>query len=307
MSIEYLSHDDINKLQWNNCIANACNKLIYAEAEYLDAMSPGWDALVMPARHSGGDDYDAVMPITWRKKLGIKYVCPPAFCQQLGVFYTDEKYRQYVPDFLKRLSIDFRLIETYLNYDNQPVDCTEHTNYILPLAEGYKALYDKLSPRYIQSLKRAARYPMEYIKEDDPTEAIEAYRLSYSDRMHIRPQDFEQFTLLAKTFVKSGRALVRSVRQPDGTLLAATVLLKDDRRLYNMINVPTANGRTLEANYFLYDRMLEEFALTGLLFDFEGSDLPGVAKFYQKLSPVNQPYFFWKSNRLPAVMRWWKH
>jgi hypothetical protein len=62
----------------------------------------------------------------------------------------------------------------------------------------------------------------------------------------------------------------------------------------------------MEANHFLFDQLIREFAGQDLILDFEGSDLPGVARFYQKFGPQNQPFSFWKSNRLPAVMRWWK-
>ncbi|MCU0387633.1 MAG: hypothetical protein MUE71_03400 [Chitinophagaceae bacterium] len=88
--------------------------------------------------------------------------------------------------------------------------------------------------------------------------------------------------------------------------MAIGLFLKDDRRLYNIASTTLPNGRTLEANHFLFDQLICEFSGQNILLDFEGSDLPGVARFYQKFSPENRPYFFWKSNRLPAVLRWWK-
>jgi hypothetical protein len=298
-AIQYVPHNKIDKQRWNQCIANASNGLIYATADYLDAMSPNWDALIL-------GEYEVVMPITWRKKMGIKYVCQPAFTQQLGVFFSDEKQVQFIPDFLRKLAVEFRLIEINLNYNNQVENVSSLTNFLLPLQHDYVTIHSKLSARFIQSVKRSARYAMEYVSENNPTEIMEEYKLAYSDRIHIRAQDFEQFGLLCKRLIKTGGAVIRSARLPNGPLLAATILLKDTKRLYNVINITSGNGRTLEANYFLYNKILQEFAGSGLILDFEGSDLPGVAKFYQKFGPQNQPYYFWKSNRLPAVLRWWK-
>jgi hypothetical protein len=82
--------------------------------------------------------------------------------------------------------------------------------------------------------------------------------------------------------------------------------LKDEKRIYNIASSTLPKGRTLEANHYLFDRLIHEFAGQNLILDFEGSDLPGVARFYEKFGSANQPYFFWKSNRLPAVLRWWK-
>ena len=38
-----------------------------------------WDALVE-------DDYVSVMPLPYRKKMGVTYIFPPTMTQQLGVF-----------------------------------------------------------------------------------------------------------------------------------------------------------------------------------------------------------------------------
>jgi hypothetical protein len=56
----------------------------------------------------------------------------------------------------------------------------------------------------------------------------------------------------------------------------------------------------------LFHQIISEFAGTPLILDFEGSDLPGVARFYQKFGAQNQPYFFFKSNRLPTGIKWLK-
>jgi hypothetical protein len=53
----------------------------------------------------------------------------------------------------------------------------------------------------------------------------------------------------------------------------------------------------------LYDKILEEFTETPLLFDFEGSDLPGIKSFYEKFGATNQPYFHWHFNQLPFFLK----
>ncbi len=83
MVIKYLKHKDIDKNKWDECINEAPNGLIYGMSWYLDRVCPGWDALV-------SDDYEAVMPLPWKQKMGLKYVYHPLFAQQLGVFYRRE-------------------------------------------------------------------------------------------------------------------------------------------------------------------------------------------------------------------------
>ncbi len=77
--IHYLKNSEIDFEKWDACVAQATNSLIYGYAFYLNAMSENWDALVF-------GNYEAVMPLVWRKKKGIKYLYQQAFTQQLCIF-----------------------------------------------------------------------------------------------------------------------------------------------------------------------------------------------------------------------------
>lgn len=85
--------------------------------------------------------------------------------------------------------------------------------------------------------------------------------------------------------------------------MALALLLNDERRMYNIISCVTPTGKKLLANYYLYNEILKENWIEELIFDFEGSDLPGVADFYKKMSTHNQQYISVKWNRLPKIIR----
>ena len=80
--IRYIKRKAINISKYNHCISTASNSKIYARSEYLDTVAENWDALVF-------DDYKAVMPLVWKSKFGLKYVYPPCWTQQLGIFYKN--------------------------------------------------------------------------------------------------------------------------------------------------------------------------------------------------------------------------
>ena len=96
------------------------------------------------------------------------------------------------------------------------------------------------------------------------------------------------------------------IKKQKHELLAIALLLKDDNRIYNLANSTTTLGRKTEANHFLIDNILKEFANTTFIFDFEGSDLAGVKIFYQKFGAVEEPYFHWHFNNLPWWIKWMK-
>ncbi|MCU0404389.1 MAG: hypothetical protein MUE99_07550 [Chitinophagaceae bacterium] len=302
-AITYHKHSEIDKAKWDALIKAAPNGLAYAQSDFLDAMSPQWDALI-------AGDYHAVMPLTWRKKMGIRYLCQPAFCQQLGIFSAAPIHPPLVESFLRKATVNFRLVEIFLNETNHSENMQQAaTNFVLPLNKPYETIREQYRNDLIKNLKRTEKFTLHYRASDDTDDAINQYEILYGKKLGYRPGDFDALRKICRNWVKQGKCIVREVILKDKMLtqqMAIGLFLKDDRRLYNIASTTLPNGRTLEANHFLFDQLIREFAGQNILLDFEGSDLPGVARFYQKFSPENRPYFFWKSNRLPAVLRWWK-
>lgn len=295
--IQYIRHPDIDKQQWDSCIDGAVNGLIYAKSVFLDAMSPGWDALVY-------GNYEAVLPLTWRRKFGVTYLCQPAFSQQLGVFYTEDNMQKTVPLFLETIESRFRLIEIFLNYDNPLTDHSGiHQNYILPLSVPYKEIAASYAKDLKKNLKHAEKFSLHYKTSYDFMEAVASYKARYSERMNTREIDYTWFTDLVTRLHSTGNAFCRKATSADGELLACSVFLRDDKRIYNLASTTLPKGRTFEANHFLVDKLIQEFAGQPLLLDFEGSDIPGIASFYKNFTRINQPYFFWKRNRLSLLYR----
>ena len=118
--------------------------------------------------------------------------------------------------------------------------------------------------------------------------------------------DYNNLGKLLSVLQQEEKVIVRKVVNDKSEILSIAVLLKDNKRFYNIINYTNNEGRQSEANYFLYDNILEEFAEKPMLFDFEGSDLPGVKNFYEKFGAVNEPYFHWHFNQLPFFLKWIK-
>lgn len=193
---------------------------------------------------------------------------------------------------------------------NEPVpekglQIKQRNNFILQLGKGYKHLYNRYDVYIKQRLKRLSKFSHQYKKDDDIAGAIKLYRKLYAERMgNAATTDFSHFEKLCKQLHTQNRVVVRHACNTDGKELLATILLlKDDNRLYNIISCIMPKGKKLLANYFLYDAVFKEFADEQILFDFEGSDIPGVAYFYNKFADGNQPYPFIKFNNLPLPVR----
>jgi hypothetical protein len=306
LNITYLPYKQIHKDKWDNCIKNAVNGLIYARSFYLDAMAGSWDAIV-------AGDYEAVMPLTWKTKWGIRYLYQPAFIQQGGVFSRDHLNRELIQDMLDKAFSEFPFAEITLNHGNEiksataPLQTSLRNNFILNLQRSYEQLYENYDASFTKSLRRIKKFELQYAASGDHKKIIKLYKDLYSKRLpFFSGKDFLRIENICRQLATEGNLISRNVTNAGNELLAAVILLKDEKRLYNIISCITEAGKKLETNYFLYDRVIHEFAGTSLVLDLEGSDVPGIADFYRKFNPENQPYPFIKYNKLHPLIRIFK-
>jgi hypothetical protein len=300
MKILYLSHTNIDKEKWDNCIDTAANSLIYAYSFYLDAMSKNWDALIV-------NDYEMVMPLTWNRKFGISYLRQPFFTQQLGIFgnhlFTEKITQQFIKEALEL----FPFAEINLNYADEYKNATaKKCNLILPLDNSFAGIERNFKNDLIKNIKRADKNSISYNSSGEIKTAIESYKTTYSKRFHIPEKVYEDFFQLCLLLKKKGQLFVRKVNSKNEQLLAIAIFLKDKKRIYNIMSTTLPEGRKLKANHFLLHELIKEFSGQKLILDFEGSEIPSINFFYRKFGAIEQSYPFVRINKLKPWQRLFK-
>lgn len=284
---------NIDHKKWDRCVHDSSNAIIYAGAAYLDHLADNWTGLVI-------NDYEQVMPVAWRMKFGIRYSYQIPFLQQLGIFcgknFSDVKL------FLKALFSLCRYGDYPFNFGNFIGETDACINYILPLDVSYEGLAKRFSADVIQNIRKAAAHDLDYEK-GEIDEAFYHYKNLYGKQTGVTDEQFEKFRKLCVFIGKNDKIIVRKVISPSGSLLAIALLPVDKMRMYNVMNSTLPEGKKSEANYYLLSRLWMEFEETQMIFDFEGSDLPGVKEFYRKFGAINQPYQKLHFNHLPWPVR----
>jgi hypothetical protein len=292
----------IDAAKWDNCIINSQANRIYARHIYLQYMADNWSGLVM-------NDYAAVMPIVWRKKWGIRYVYDTPFIQQLGLFgtYNTNDLKQAVDIVMRYIKYG----DLYFNHINAIQQFLPGArianNLVIPLHTGYKIINQgyKSSLRY--ELKKAAVQALQYMATPNIELAVQMYQQLYGQRLpSVTTANYQKLIAVAKQLHNQGQCVVRQVFDKENNMLAIALFLKDDNRIYNLISATTEMGRKLSAMHFLKDNVFKEFAGMPLIFDFEGSDIPGIKAFYESFGAVNEPYYHFHYNHLPIPFRWLK-
>ncbi|ANH80573.1 hypothetical protein A8C56_05845 [Niabella ginsenosidivorans] len=298
MEIHFFKREQLNIRQWDAFIRKSIQYRIYASSIWLDAFSPGWGALI-------NKDYSAVMPLTIKKKYGISYLAQPRFTQQLG-FYSGMPVTDAIKDeFIESARERFPFAE--ININEAPAQPSQQKkNYTLALDKNYALIRASYYKSLINnSLKPALKQQLTYCTEPNIHEAVNTYRQLYRGKMGLDNKCYSQLTQLAVQMFATGNCFTRQVNR-NNELLAISLFFRDEQRIYNICSATTAAGRKANANPFLYDRLIQEFAASGLILDFEGSNIAGIEAFYKKFGATLEPYYFIKWNRLKWPYRVFK-
>lgn len=297
--IHYLKRHELHAAKWDDCISHAGNGLIYAYSFYLDAMAGDWDALVL-------NDYEAVMPLPWRRKWQISYLYQPFLTAQLGVFGNDLS-AEMVASFLQALPAKFRYWDFSLNHQNlfggTGFPLHERMNYVLPLASPYETIYKSYRENIRRNIKKSKDFGCTVTKDISIEKIIALTRFQAKE---IPSQDFAAFQKLFQQLSEKDLGKTYGVCAKDGSLLASAAFLFSHKRAYYLLVGNHPNGRTLGASHALIDAFISDHAGRDLLLDFEGSDIRNLAFFYSSFGAVEEKYAAIKLNRLPWWLRWMK-
>ena len=295
--MQIIPSHNIDKIKWDACVANNKNGLIYASFDYLSAMSDNWSGLVI-------NDYEAIMPLPWRKKWGIKYLYTPAFVQQLGLIgETTIAFADVLNCIIKQIKYGDYL----LNSSNNPIESNgtflPKCNFILDLSNNYQDIQGKYSKELIGYLKKAKGYELS-ISDTSISSAVDTYQTLYQERFSsFKELDYLNFKTLSLELEKKGGAFAKKVVDKQGNTVAIGLFLLDNKRIYNLMPSTLPEGRKLLAMHFLLDAIIREYSGKDLIFDFEGSDHIGIKKFYQLFGSIDEGYLHWHFNNLPFLIK----
>ncbi|MFC2115505.1 hypothetical protein ACFLTU_03475 [Bacteroidota bacterium] len=266
--IRYLKHKEIDREKWDQCIAGASFETMYPYSWYLDLVSPGWEGLV-------GKEYEMVMPLTWTRKFGFDFLLQPILAQQLGVFSVNPPTEAELLEFLEAIPSRFRYVDICLNCLNTELQVhklnMDRVNYELRLDEPGIS-YNTNTKRNLEK-GRANNF----VLRDLPVSRY--LDLYYSSEKKI-PVQRAYLENPFEGLKGMGRAGAFGLFLDD-ELHAAAVLGYAKSRVIYMNGTTTPLGKESRAMFVLMDHLIESSRGKFPLFDFEGSNIPGVARFFE--------------------------
>ncbi|HJV18766.1 MAG TPA: GNAT family N-acetyltransferase [Sediminibacterium sp.] len=301
-SIRLIPAEKIDPFLWDRRVASSEDGLIYSCMDYLNAVCENWMGLVL-------NNYEVVMALPFKSKPGFRYWYTPPFVQQLGFVglynLPAPEQAQLMQEMISLIVQQFTYGSLLLNHCNTAAalfnGVVAKPNYTLDLHRPYQQIYNGYSADLKQNIRKAKRAAPLYCNAIPIETAIELFMQHHAHQSgHIRKKQYRAFTALCiHVLAERKQCFTRSVLNSRQEIESVALLLKDGRRIYNLMNTTTAAGRQNEANHFLLDQLIQEFAEDALLLDFEGSAIPGVQSFYRKFGAAAETYYLYHYNRLP--------
>lgn len=299
--IIHLRHDEIDKAWWDALVRAGRDPSWYACSRVLDAASPGWEALIE-------EDTGHVMPLTWRRKLGIHYLHQPFAVQRLGVFGPDPS-PQLVSEFLSSVPPRFKLWDIRLNQSgNLPlpdgVKVRSLTNMVIDLDGDISEIRSRYSESHRRGLRKWARESGPVPMDPDPFIRFVLGSAQARD-WGMRRKDAEVFTRIVRMAVAHGDGAIMGIHR-SGAWIAAGLFIEHGDRTIFLKGLASPQGKKEFAMHRLLDAMFEQSVGRSRIFDLAGGERASLRRFYAGFGARGELYLQARSDRLPQPLRWLK-
>jgi hypothetical protein len=286
--IKHLKHKEINVKKYDACIAKAKNSRVYAYSWYLNIVCHNdWEILIL-------DDYKAVMPLAFKrvKKQFLKRKIVQAhFCQQLGVFsgsmITNDVMNVFITNFIKLNPVNYNF-----NADNSTLLIDENKflkrdNYELNLNTDYSLISKNYTKGLKSNIKKGQTNDLKIIKD---LSFSEFKQLKIDNSRHkINRNLFAIMQAITTELIDRKLGEFYAVYK-DSELVSASFFINTKYRITYLLSANNDHGKTFGATSFLLNHVIKTNSNTNKIFDFEGSMIPGVAKFFKSFGSKNNPY-----------------
>jgi hypothetical protein len=292
--IVYHKNNEIDRVQWDNCITNSGYGKPYAYSWYLDFMAPGWEALI-------DDDYDSVFPIPSYSRFGLQYASAHPFLQQLGAFSPDKpayraiiEFLDYMPDIYKYIDICIGQKITYPGYK-----VTEKNNFELNLSLPYEKLYEKFTPECRRYISNNGRKNYELVEDVSPEELVDmciANRVS--NPKGIKTRTYDSLVNLMHFCIGKKNGRITGIRTARKKLLYGIFFIRLRRSITIILEVNSPASLTKHIGHFVINELIKENAASAVILDFAGTsdqlaDVKGIS-----FGSSSIPYYRIYRNRL---------
>ena len=305
MEILYVKNLAIDKNRWDATIEADPQGFPYSYSWYLDKTASGnWDALITP-------DYEYVMPLPWNRKIfGLHQIYAPLLTQQLGIAGPILS-ENIIVDFLNKIPKKFKKIILPLNHqindlsvDHKKAGLTfrTKTNLIISLDKDYQIIQKGYKKNLVRGI-RTAKEKTSINESQMINDLLTFYQQTLKNQLNFSSKDWKKIYQIIHSIDQHLETLMLEVRNENGQRLALGIFVITKKRIVYLLGCANGEGRKSFSSSLILDSVIKQFAGTDRIFDFEGSDIPGVYKFFKSFGSDEANISIFEKNELPWLVR----
>jgi hypothetical protein len=287
MKVQYIENKQINKKKWDSCLQNSINTRIFGQSWYIEMVTDDWDAIIM-------DDYEAVMPLPVRKKNSFRYVYPPFFAPQMGIFSKTGVTEAMVDAFFKAIPTKFLVVEMRLNTQMKLPENLVLENvrtYLLDLVEPYDQLYAKFSKNTKRNIKKAESAGLFIMENGVVNDIVRLFRQTkIADKANFVARDYERLARLVSIHINLKMGNLWLVFDKNNNLQAGAFFIQYLNQAAFLFSGRGADSGDNGAMHFLINEYIKRNAGKNIVFDFCGSNTDSIARFYAGFGAIPSYY-----------------
>ena len=275
MKIQKIPHHKIDFNLYDRCVNQSIQYRYSATSKFLNAVAGShWDILVM-------GNYQAVMPVPFVRKMGVKLVLLPKLCQQLGVFSVNDVASMNMAFHAYLMKHYFVVYYAYNQVNVLPQDFKRRQNFIL-LKQPYQEAYRKYSPKRKRKLRLDEQVEQNAVWRELSFDECKNFMLENMVG-HKHPKDAYDYIKTLQALTQTGHMHFYGFYYHN-EIINALALYRDVRCVallgtYNVKEKIKLNGSSKLMDFVISEWIWQKD------FDFEGSDVPSVEEFFRGFRP----------------------
>ena len=235
----------------------------------------------------------------------MSFLLQPIYAQQQGIFPESDHDLQNT--FLRAIRKQFKYVSININASHSgpfPHGFIVQTkeNYILNLSLPMAELKNNYSKHTRRQIKKAEENKVNIVKGLQASDYFDLKLLATKGKLHRL--SMQTLNRVIEYGHSHENGVIYAAYNEHNQLCAAAFFIFNGQRVTYLNAVSTIEGKNINAMHKIVDQFIQEHSDSPLTLDFEGSVIPGIARFYKGFGAQPEQYYSLKSNRLPIPLRW---
>lgn len=284
--MKFIHRQDIDTKKWDQRISESNIENVFQYSWYLDAVCPGWGALIT----SG---YETILPVAHTTRLGVRRMIQANFTREYTIVGNEFNWDKA----LQFLRPEFKTLHFRCGDQLEISTVKSRLHQWISLKTDFEKNYSNNAKRI---LKKATNFDLK--PSEKPELLLDLFKEHVAHKIEtLNSKDLKHLAQLMRNSLEKKQGELFLVYSQN-ELVAGGFFLLDKSRITYLKGASSEKAKKDGSMYFLIDQVMKHYKQDYSTFDFGGSDVDNVAEFYHKFGADDRIYYDYNVGEVP---RWY--